>query len=60
VIKVGKMINRGKWDDQGGTSGTIKVGHKMIKRGTYGMIVGTSGTTKGGHLGSSMHGRHLE
>lgn len=69
VIKVGIMINRGKWDDQGvasgmiekghlddqlGTSGRIKVGHKMIKRGTYGMIRGTSGMTQGSHLGSSV------
>lgn len=54
MIKVGIMLNRGKWDDQGGTSGTIKVGHKIIKRGTYGMIRGTSGMTQGGHLGSSM------
>ena len=47
MIKVGIIINRGKWDDQGGhlddqrgTSGTIRVGHKIIKRGTSGMIRG--------------------
>lgn len=61
MIKVGIIVNRGKWDDQGGhlddqrgTSGTIKVEHKIIKRGTNGMIRGTSGMTQGGHLGSSM------